>query len=50
MLCSDRRLLHDIVKQRVTLRLKLHVLADFREDGPGQQGRINAALRATAGL
>jgi len=32
------------------LRLDPNVLAKFREGGPGWQGRINAALRAAAGL
>lgn len=42
--------LRDRVKQQVTLRLDPVVLAKFREGGPGWQGRINAALRAAAGL
>lgn len=37
-------------KQQVTLRLDPDVIAKFREGGPGWQGRINAALRAAAGL
>jgi hypothetical protein len=42
--------LGDRAKQQVTLRLDPDVLAKFREGGPGWQGRINAALRAAAGL
>jgi uncharacterized protein (DUF4415 family) len=42
--------LRDRAKQQVTLRLDPDVLAKFREGGPGWQGRINAALRAAAGL
>lgn len=34
------------VKESVTLRLDQEVLEFFREDGPGWQDRINAALRA----
>ena len=37
-------------KEMVTLRLDRAVLEHFQEDGPGWQDRINAALRATAGL
>ena len=37
-------------KRQVTLRLDPDVLARFREDGPGWQGRINAALRKVVGL
>jgi uncharacterized protein (DUF4415 family) len=33
------------VKESVTLRLDQDVLNFFREDGPGWQERINAALR-----
>jgi uncharacterized protein (DUF4415 family) len=33
------------VKESVTLRLDQDVLDFFREDGPGWQERINAALR-----
>jgi uncharacterized protein (DUF4415 family) len=33
------------VKEAVTLRLDQDVLEFFREDGPGWQDRINAALR-----
>jgi len=33
------------VKESVTLRLDQDVLEFFREDGPGWQDRINAALR-----
>ena len=34
----------------VTLRLDRAVLEHFQEDGPGWQDRVNAALRAAAGL
>jgi uncharacterized protein (DUF4415 family) len=34
------------VKENVTLRIDQEVLEFFREDGPGWQDRINAALRA----
>jgi uncharacterized protein (DUF4415 family) len=37
-------------KQQVTLRLDPDVLERFRADGPGWQGRINAALREVLGL
>ena len=37
-------------KEQVTLRLDQDVLEHFREDGPGWQERINAALRKAAGL
>lgn len=37
-------------KEMVTLRLDRAVLEHFQEDGPGWQDRINAALRAAAGL
>lgn len=37
-------------KQQVTLRLDPDVLARFRADGPGWQGRINDALRKAVGL
>ncbi|WP_326523120.1 BrnA antitoxin family protein [Sphingomonas sp.] len=37
-------------KQQVTLRLDPDVIAKFREDGPGWQGRINEALRKAVGL
>ena len=33
------------VKEQVTLRLDQDVLEFFREDGPGWQDRLNAALR-----
>jgi uncharacterized protein (DUF4415 family) len=33
------------VKEAVTLRIDQDVLEFFREDGPGWQDRINAALR-----
>lgn len=37
-------------KEMVTLRLDRAVLEHFQDDGPGWQDRINAALRASAGL
>ncbi|MGB3337556.1 MAG: BrnA antitoxin family protein [Devosia sp.] len=37
-------------KEMVTLRLDRAVLEHFQDEGPGWQDRINAALRATAGL
>lgn len=37
-------------KKQVTLRLDSEVLESFRAEGPGWQGRINAALRKAAGL
>ena len=37
-------------KEMVTLRLDRAVIEHFQEDGPGWQDRINAALRAVAGL
>lgn len=37
-------------KEMVTLRLDRAVLEKFQDDGPGWQDRINAALRAAAGL
>lgn len=40
----------DNPKQQVTLRLDPEVLARFRADGPGWQGRINEALRKAAGI
>jgi uncharacterized protein (DUF4415 family) len=33
------------VRESVTLRIDQDVLEFFREDGPGWQDRINAALR-----
>ncbi len=42
--------LRDRAKQQVTLRLDSDVLANLDEGGPGGQKRINAALRAAAGL
>jgi uncharacterized protein (DUF4415 family) len=44
------RPLSDEPKQQVTLRLDRAVVARFREDGPGWQSRMNAALRKAAGL
>lgn len=37
-------------KEMVSLRLDRAVLEHFQEDGAGWQDRINAALRAAAGL
>ncbi|SOE08569.1 uncharacterized protein SAMN05877838_0293 [Hoeflea halophila] len=37
-------------KEMVSIRLDRAVLEHFQEDGPGWQDRINAALRAAAGL
>lgn len=37
-------------KRQVTLRLDPDVIDRFRQDGPGWQGRINAALRRAVGL
>lgn len=37
-------------KISTTLRLDPDVLERFKADGPGWQGRINAALRRAAGL
>ena len=37
-------------KEMVSLRLDRDVLEHFQDDGPGWQDRINAALRAAAGL
>ena len=37
-------------KEVVNIRLDPDVLAHFREEGPGWQSRINAALRKVAGL
>ena len=37
-------------KEMVSIRLDRVVLEHFQEDGPGWQERINAALRAAAGL
>ncbi|WP_454884770.1 BrnA antitoxin family protein [Sphingomonas oryzagri] len=37
-------------KSQVTLRLDPDILERFRADGPGWQGRINAALRKAVGL
>ncbi|WP_131114185.1 BrnA antitoxin family protein [Lichenihabitans psoromatis] len=37
-------------KETVSLRLDQDVLEAFQADGPGWQDRINAALRAAAGL
>ena len=40
----------DRAKTQVTLRLDPDILERFRADGPGWQGRINAALRGVLGL
>lgn len=37
-------------REMVSLRLDRAVLEHFQDDGPGWQDRINAALRAAAGL
>ncbi|KQT85441.1 BrnA antitoxin family protein [Aurantimonas sp. Leaf443] len=37
-------------KEMVSLRIDRDVLERFQEDGPGWQERMNAALRAAAGL
>ncbi|MBU1334489.1 MAG: BrnA antitoxin family protein [Devosia sp.] len=37
-------------REMVTLRLDRAVLEHFQDEGPGWQERINAALRAAAGL
>ncbi|NGP17369.1 BrnA antitoxin family protein [Devosia aurantiaca] len=37
-------------KELVSIRLDRAVLEHFQDDGPGWQERINAALRAAAGL
>jgi hypothetical protein len=37
-------------KQQVTLRLDPDGVERFRADGPGWQGRINAALKRAVGL
>jgi uncharacterized protein (DUF4415 family) len=42
--------LGDVAKRQVTLRLDPDVIERFRADGPGWQGRMNAALRKAAGL
>ncbi len=38
------------VREMVSLRIDQDVLEHFRNDGPGWQDRINAALRKAAGL
>ena len=37
-------------KESVTMRIDRDVLEAFQADGPGWQDRVNAALRAAAGL
>ena len=39
-----------VPKKAVNIRLDPDVVAHFREEGPGWQSRINAALRKVAGL
>ena len=39
-----------VAKKQVTLRLDPDVLHRFRAEGPGWQGRINAALRKAVGI
>lgn len=38
------------VRETVSLRIDKAVLEHFQQDGPGWQDRINAALKAAAGL
>lgn len=38
------------VRETVSLRIDRAVLEHFQKDGPGWQDRINAALKAAAGL
>ena len=38
------------VRETISLRLDKAVLEHFQQDGPGWQDRINAALKAAAGL
>jgi uncharacterized protein (DUF4415 family) len=40
----------DAPKRQLTLRIDPDVIDKFRADGPGWQGRMNAALRKAAGL
>lgn len=40
----------DAPKISTTIRLDPEVIAHFKQDGPGWQSRINAALRKAAGL
>ena len=42
--------LGEAAKRQVTLRLDPDVIERFRAEGPGWQGRMNAALRKAAGL
>ena len=37
-------------KEQIALRVDKDVLAKFRADGPGWQGRMNQALRKASGL
>lgn len=39
-----------VTKVSTTLRLDPEVLERFKADGPGWQGRMNAALRKAVGL
>ena len=47
---AERPSLVGAAKRQVTLRLDPDVIERFRADGPGWQGRMNAALRKAAGL
>jgi uncharacterized protein (DUF4415 family) len=47
---AGRPPLGEAAKRQVTLRLDPDVIERFRADGPGWQGRMNAALRKAAGL
>ena len=40
----------DVTKVSTTIRLDPDVVAAFKSKGPGWQSRMNAALRAAAGL
>lgn len=42
--------LGNATKRQVTLRIDPDVIDCFKADGPGWQGRMNAALRRAAGL
>ncbi|MEE8659636.1 BrnA antitoxin family protein [Acetobacteraceae bacterium EV16G] len=39
----------ETTKTQVTLRLDADIIETYRQQGPGWQSRINAALRATLG-
>lgn len=47
---AGRPPLREEAKRQVTLRLDPDVIERFRADGPGWQGRMNAALRKAVGL